>query len=873
MTRRHVARALARRDFRRYFSNPTGYVFITLFIFLSAAAAFWRPRFFQNNLANLDQLNEVFPYLLVFFVAALTLDVWSEERKEGTDELLLTLPASDVELVLGKYAAVLGIYTASLLLSVSHAAMLVWLGRPDPGLLAANYLGYWLAGAALIPVGMLASALTSNATVAFVLAAVFCGGPVLLDAAVSTFGESIGRRVASLGLVFHFSDFARGVVSLTGVLYFVCLGVLFVYLNVVVIGRRHWARQNDRVPMVVHHVARSVALAVALVAGNAIIARGHVRLDVTAEKLHSLGAETRRLITSLPPDRPVTIQAFISPAVPAEYVQERENLLSTLREIRSLAGNTIDVLVQDTEPYSPAAHAARERFGIVPRLVSDPANGTSDTQDVFLGVAFTSGPDEQVIPFFEHGLSAEYEVTRAIRVVARAARKRIGVVDTDANVFGGADFESERTRLPWAIVGELRKQYDVVHIAPWGPIQEQVDALLVVLPSTLLQREIAFVFEAIKRGTPTLLIVDPLPAIDMRLAPAAVMAARMNPYAPAGQALTRKNVGDIQKAMSEIGVTWPPARVAWDSYRPRAESGQLPPEVLFIGPGNGNPHAFNPTHAATTGVQELVMMYSGYLAPASESRVRFEPLVQTGRLSGSASYFQLVQPTPAGPVLNVKLPHQSEGQVLTVAAHIRSDPLNVVVIADLDFISDQVFDMRASAPSSADNITFFLNCVDVLAKDESFIALRKRRVRHRTLERVEAQTRTFMERRNREEQQAAAEAQSALDSAQSGLNTMVEAIEKREDLDAQSKSIMAHNIQETERRRLEVLRRNIEQVKNLKIQASREAMGASVRRIQSTIRTTAVVLPPLPMLLMGTIIFVRRRRRERSSASGQRGRD
>jgi ABC-2 type transport system permease protein len=872
MTARHVARALARRDFRRYFSNPTGYVFITLFIFLSAAGAFWRPRFFQNNLANLDELNEVFPYLLVFFVAALTLDVWSEERKEGTDELLLTLPASDVELVLGKYAAVLGIYTVALLLSVSHAAVLVWLGRPDPGLLAANYLGYWLAGAALIPVGMLASALTSHATVAFVLAAVFCGGPVLLDAAVATFSESIGRRVAPLGLAFHFSDFARGVLSLTAVSYFVCLGALFLYVNVVVIGRRHWVQQIDRVPMVVHHVARSVALAVALVAVNAIIARAHVRLDVTAEQLHSLGGETRRLIASLPPG-PVTIHAFVSPEVPAEYVQERENLLSTLREIRSLAGNTIDVLVQDTEPYSPAAHTARERFGIVPRLVSDPANGTSDTQDVFLGAAFTSGPDEQVIPFFEHGLSAEYEVTRAIRVVARAARKRIGVVDTDANVFGGADFESGRMRLPWAIVGELRKQYDVVHIAPWSPIQEQVDALLVVLPSTLLQRELDVVFEAIKRGTPALLIVDPLPAFDMRLAPAAAMAARMNPYAPAGQALTRKNVGDIQKAMSEIGVAWPPARVAWDSYRPRAESGQLPPEVLFIGPGNGNPHAFHPAHAATTGVQELVMMYAGYLAPASESRVRFEPLVQTGRLSGSASYFQLVQPTPAGPVLNVKLPHQSEGQVLTLAAHIRSDPLNVVVIADLDFISDQVFDMRASAPSSADNITFFLNCVDVLAKDESFIALRKRRVRHRTLERVEAQTRTFMERRNREEQEAAAEAQSALESAQSGLNTMVAAIEKREDLDAQSKAIMARNVQETERRRLEVLRRNIEQAKNLKIQASREAMGASARRIQSTIRTTAAVLPLLPMLLMGTIIFARRRRRERSSASGKRVRD
>jgi len=843
MRRKRIVRAIVGRELSSYFSTPTGYVFVTLFVFLSAVAAFWQERFFATNLANLDQLNRYFPYLLIFLVPAISMSLWAEEKKQGTEELLLTLPATDFQIAAGKYLAALAIYTTALIFSLSHVLVLRWLGHPDPGLMVSTYFGYWIMGAALLTLGMLASLLTDNLTVAFILGAVFCSVPVFLSSASLITTNS--RLAEKLSVPEQFRDLASGVFTLGPIVYFATLAAAVLYLNVLLVGRRRWATGPKTPRMRGHVLVRAAALLAIVTSVTLLASTTRLRLDVTAEKIHSLSPETRALLAGLNPRQPVFIQAYFSPEVPRSYVDARTNLVNMLREFEATSHGGVHARVVETVKYSPQAREAQERYNIRPTRLPVTEESARVMNEIFLGLAFTCGSEEFVIPFFDRGLPVEYELMRSIRVVSRAKRKKVGILTTGVKLFGGFDFQSKAQSQEWSIVSELRKQYEVAQVPADAGYPQDLDVLVAAMPSTLTEANLQRLLAWVKTGKPTLVLLDPLPAFDLNLAPE--------------QAAAKVSVKPL---LDLLGVSFQTNRIAWDSHNPHPQLKSLPKEFVFVGQG------FNAKEPVSAGLQEVVLLYPGILQSTGGGK-GFKPLLETSTDSGVVRWQDIVQQSLLGMAVNPDPPHNSQGKPQVLAARIdgteSNAALRAILVADLDLMSEQFFDLRKRGIENLnfDNVTFLLNAVDQLAGDASFIALRKRRPRQRTLEAVEARTKAYETQRLRDTELAEAQADQRLKEAQTRLDRSVREVRARNDLDEQTKEVMIQNLQSVENRRLQVARTNIEDDKQRQIENSRADMENSIRGIQNTIKLLAVALPPIPAFIVFLIISVRRLRRER----------
>ncbi len=233
--------AVFRREFAAYFTTPLAYVFLVVFLALAGALTFYIGNFFTREQADLEPFFTFHPWLYLFLIPAISMRLWAEERKTGTAELLLTLPLTIPEAVIGKFLAAWAFTAVALALTFPIWISVNVLGRPDNGVIVAGYLGSFVMAGAFLAVGSCMSALTKNQVVAFVLACVACflfilsGTPMVLGFAGSWLPQVLVDTIASFSFLTHFNAIKKGVIDLRDVIFLASLIVLFLYANVILV--------------------------------------------------------------------------------------------------------------------------------------------------------------------------------------------------------------------------------------------------------------------------------------------------------------------------------------------------------------------------------------------------------------------------------------------------------------------------------------------------------------------------------------------------------------------------------------------------------------------------------------------------------------
>ena len=233
---------IAWKEFRTYFRTPIAFVFMTVFLVVMGWLFFWagqRP-FFQRGVLEMRGFFGNIPFIFLFFIPAISMRMWAEEKKQGTLEILLTLPLREGEVVLGKFLAGFTLLTATLVLSLPIPIVLFVVGRPDAGPIWGGYIGVVFLGAAYLAIGLFASSLTENQIVAFIFAVVLCFILYFLGyfSVQGILPAALEGLLFKLSLYSHYESIQRGVLDTRDILYYLSVILFFLFLNVRVIQSR-----------------------------------------------------------------------------------------------------------------------------------------------------------------------------------------------------------------------------------------------------------------------------------------------------------------------------------------------------------------------------------------------------------------------------------------------------------------------------------------------------------------------------------------------------------------------------------------------------------------------------------------------------------
>jgi len=361
--------SITRKELEGYFGSPMALIFVGVFLAVTLFSFFWVDTFFARGIADVRPLFRWIPVLLIFLVAALTMRQWSEEERSGTLEVLLSLPVSPIQLIIGKFLAVMALIGVALGLTIFLPITVEMLGNLDWGPVIGGYLAALLLAAAYTAIGLFVSSLTENQIVALILAVLLCGLFYLVGTQGVTefFGDNVGEILRAIGSGSRFESIERGVVDLRDLLYYLSLTSIFLTLNSVALHSKRWSSGKRTRPY-----RRAVTLTSILVVVNLILANVWVfplraqalRLDLTDSRQYTLSQTTRDLLSNL--EEPLLVRGYFSEKTHPLLAPLVPEIRDMLREYDVAAGDNMELEIIDPAEHPELEAEANQTYGITP---------------------------------------------------------------------------------------------------------------------------------------------------------------------------------------------------------------------------------------------------------------------------------------------------------------------------------------------------------------------------------------------------------------------------------------------------------------------------------------------------------------------------
>ena len=426
-----VASRIARKELALFFSSPIAYLFLAAFLGVTLFVFFWGEAFFARNISDVRPMFEWLPVLLIFLASALTMRMWSDEQRSGTLELVVTVPASSAEFVLGKFAACWALVCVALLLTLPLPLTVALLGDLDWGPVFAGYLAAALLGGAYLGIGLFASAKTDNQIVALILAAFGCGAFYLVGSPplVELFSNQAAGVLRALGAGSRFESITRGVLDLRDLYFYVSVLAVFLALNVHAVDAQGWAADGDAKRHVDRRIVLGLAAANFLVANLWLAGVGFLRWDTTEGDQYSISDATKGYLRQL--REPLLLRGYFSAKTHPLLAPLTPQLENLLREYEVAGGAGVRLELVDPAEDPQKEDEANTKYGIrpVPFQVAD--RYQASLVNSYFDVLVQYGDEYEVLGFRDlievkvrgeadldvRLKNPEYDITRAIKKV------------------------------------------------------------------------------------------------------------------------------------------------------------------------------------------------------------------------------------------------------------------------------------------------------------------------------------------------------------------------------------------------------------------------------------------------------------------------